>query len=90
MLLAIIYAIYILFKLEVEVIGPLFCIYIIIFVLTAHSDLLNGKKFSLNTYKLSCVHHIPQLAELVMHLKQFYLEIEILTGHFFSSICFLY
>lgn len=46
MLLAMIYAIYILFKLEMEVIGPLFCIYIITFVLTAHSDLLNGKKLT--------------------------------------------
>lgn len=83
--------IYILFKLEeVGVIGPLFYIYIIIFVLTAHSDILNGTKLSLNTYKLSRVHHISQLAELVIHLKQFYLEIEILTGHSFSSICFLY
>lgn len=49
------------FKLEVEVIGPLSCISIIIFVLTAYNDLLNGTKFSLNTYKLSCVHHTPQL-----------------------------
>ena len=73
-----------------EVIGPLFYIYIIIFVLTAHSDILNGTKLLLNTYKLSCVHHILQSAEVVMHLKQFYLETEILTGHFFSSICFLY
>lgn len=56
-------------------------------MLTAHSDVINGTKLSLNTYKLSRVHHIPQLEKLVRHLKQFYLEIEILTGHFFSSIC---
>lgn len=73
-----------------KVVGPLFYICIIIFVLTARSDVVNGTKLSLNTYKPSRVHHIPQLEELVMHLKQFYLEIEILTGHFLSSICSLY
>lgn len=61
MLLGMTYELYILFKLEMEVIGPLFYIYIIIFVLTAYNDLLNGTKFSLNAYKLSRVHHIPQL-----------------------------
>lgn len=75
MLLGMAYMIYMPFQLEdVDVIGPLYYIYIIVY----------GTKHSLNTYKLSRVHHISQRS------KQFYLEIEIIIGHFFRSICFLY
>lgn len=44
MLLGMIYpiSIYVVFQLGVEVIGPLFYTYIILFVLTAHSDTISG------------------------------------------------